>query len=163
MFLCTIGGHVAVADGICDTEFGHCMKKLYNAKPRLTTYQEIGQYISHWAFPCGRKYEHLFTDSSIKTDIKKNSFTATCSEMLTLVPILHRYFQQVVLPRNQEVVAIKSMIACFEVVILLLSVRCGAVTPDMLKQATEQYLDLFADAYGPNEMKPKHHYLLHLW
>ena len=160
--------HTYVSDGLADTEFGQCMKQLQGT---ASNYVEAGGYISTFSFPKAHssRCEQLFSADANRNNYKKGSFACTASEFLTLTPVLHRYFTRVVEPRVQFsstetdcMPFVKSMIAVLTVVMMLQSVKTGTITSDMLFVAIVAHLTLYHDAYGEDEMRPKHHYALHL-
>ena len=88
--------HCYVNDGLADSEFGQCMKRLRTART-ASTYEEIGKYVATFSFPAGRgDLTHLFERSANKNNYNKGSFTSTGSDLLTLAPVLLRYFTKVV-------------------------------------------------------------------
>ena len=153
--------HTYVNDGLADTEFGQCMKKLQGT---ASNYMEAGVYVSTFSFPKAQtsRWEHLFSADSNRNNYKKGSFTCTATEFLALTPVLHRYFTRVVAQRGQRMSFVQSMLAVLTVVMMLQSVKTGTITSDMLFVAIVAHLTLYKDAYGENEMRPKHHYALHL-
>ena len=89
--------------------------------------------------------------------------------MLTITPVVHRYFSKVVKPRVQDSPdkaeyepIVMSLIAVLFVVMLLQSTRTGQVTHDELRAAIFHHLVLCMQAYGPDFFRPKHHYATHL-
>ena len=104
----------------------------------------------------------MFTDEAIAKHLETGNFKCTASEMLTLAPLLKRYFKKVVLPREGPLPVILSIIAVLDVVEMLQGIKCHATDPDDLARAIKKHLDLFIDAYGKEKMRPKHHYVLHL-
>ena len=154
--------HVYVCDGVLTDEVGMCMQVFRHARDRQTSWEELGVYAAKFSVPCGRNVTSLFTDKKIRSHVAAHSFSSTASELLTLVPILLRYFQHVVLPRGRHLNACRSLMACLRVVMILQACKCGAVTPDVLQDAITTHMQLFIIAYGSDAVKPKHHYALHL-
>jgi hypothetical protein len=155
--------HVYVHDGLADVELGLCMKKFVTSRSRTTSFRELGEYISTFTFPKGSPNpNHLFTESANANNSKKGSFSSSGSEFLTLVPVIHRYFSRVVLPRGQHVLFVQSLLAVLHVVMLLNAVKTGTVTSDELHLAIIAHLVLFKQAYGEDLFRPKHHYSIHL-
>ena len=154
--------HVYVNDGLADTEMGQCMKVLHLSSV-ATTYAEVKSYASTFTFPKTRGSPlHVFDESTTRNNLKKENFTSSASEFLTLTPIFHRYFQKVVLRRNVCVPQVLSTIAVLEVVMILMAVQTGCVTSEMLTLAIYTHLMRYKEAYGESAVRPKHHYALHL-
>lgn len=155
--------HIYVHNGLADVEFGLCMKKFVSSRSKNTSFQELGEYVSSFTFPKGCPQPgHLFTESANANNSAKGSFSCSGSEFLTLVPIIHRYFSRVVLPRGIHVAYVQSLLAVLHVVMLLSAVKTGTVTSDELQQAIVAHLVLFKLTYGDDLFRPKHHYALHL-
>lgn len=57
---------------------------------------------------------------------------------------------------------VSSMLAVLSVIMLLNSVKTGAVTAEQLNTAIVTHLALFSAAWGELYVRPKHHYSLHL-
>ena len=73
-----------------------------------------------------------------------------------------RFFIKVVLLRGFALPKVQSFIAVLVVVMMLQAVKSGDVGWQELGVAIEKHLKLFAAAYGPDDIRPKHHYALHL-
>lgn len=154
--------HVYVHGGLADTELGQCMKVFYSNRC-VTSFKEMGEYVATFALPKkAPNPEHLFSKSANANNAKKGSFSCTGSELLTLAPILHRYFTRVVAPRGEHMENVKSIIAVLTVVTMLISVRSGTIGPDELFAAITEHLQLYVACYGADAVRPKHHYALHL-
>ena len=154
--------HIYVHDGLADVELGQCMKA-FHSRRLATTFKELGEYVGTFTFPKGSPNPgHLFNDSANANNARKGSFTCSGSEFLTLVPVLHRYFDRVVRGRDQLGANVASMVACLSVVILVMSIRTGSVSASALFEAIVLHLELYKACYGDSAMRPKHHYALHL-
>ena len=57
---------------------------------------------------------------------------------------------------------VHSLRAALRVIEILQAVKTGSVDPDELESAIKKHFDLFKAAYGESEVRPKHHYALHL-
>lgn len=156
--------HCYCCDGLADTELGLYMKHMHTNKTR-TSYRELEQYVDGWVIPKSLpKVKQLFSEQPARNNLRKESFTASASEFLTLLPILLRYLFAVCLERGECMPQVESMIAVLLVVELLLAVRTGVVDPDhdQLSTAILKHLNLFKAAYGTDSCRPKHHYVIHL-
>ena len=93
----------------------------------------------------------------------KDEFKATASEMLVVMPLLAFIVHQLV-PRRTLVAEKASFFALYDVMRM-----CGEakktntdVVPRDLALALSRHLELFTAAYTKKEVKPKHHYAMHL-
>ena len=132
------------------------------SRDEQTNFEDMGKYVAGWTYPGKRNVSNLFSAQKIRSHYNNQTFSCTGQELITLVPVLLRYFQYVVLPRGRLVEHVKSLIACLGVVVLLMATRLFTVQPDELAAAIKVHLTYFRDVYGPNLMRPKHHYALHL-
>ena len=94
--------------------------------------------------------------------IRNEIFNCTASELLTMSPMVKRYCEKVLLPREDPSPIIVSLVAVLVVVEMLQGIKCFATDPDDLARAIKRHLDLFVAAYGMDYIRPKHHYVLHL-
>jgi hypothetical protein len=154
--------HIYVCDGLLTEEVGLCMSAFRTARDKDITYARLGEYCSGWAFPGRRSVTHLFTEAKARSHYNAHSFSSTGSEMVTMVPVLVRYFQHVVLPRGRLTRHVESCLACLNVVVLLLATRLCVVAPDELRDAILLHLTLFLEVYHADHVRPKHHYAMHL-
>ena len=151
--------HILVHDGIADNELRQCMKKFVRSP---TSYAELGAYVKNFIMPKSAPLlDHLFTAAANKNNFKNGSCSCTGSEFLTLAPILSRYLRNVVLPRNEHVQNVESMLAVPDVLELIQAVKTGTVHHKELKAAFVKHLQLYKACYGADAFRPKHHYALH--
>ena len=154
--------HVFVHDGLCDNELGMCMKALHSRRSQ-TSYKELGEYISHFTFPKNAPDPtHLFTAAANANNSRKESFTCSGSEFLTIAPVVYRYFSRVVAARDELNSHVNSLLACLGVLLLVMAVRTGTVSASDLSEAICEHFKLFVLCYGEEKVKPKHHYARHL-
>ena len=164
--------HCYVSDGLADKEFGVFMKVMHrvttqNGMHHSCTYAALGEYLCGWKWPKGRGNPmHLLDAAHAKRFIKSEDFACTASEFLTLAPIINRFLKRVVFQQVEGTHVDKnvlSMIAVLDVIGLLQACKVkGAVSPETLYEFIKLHLDYFKTAYGDIEMRPKHHYVLHL-
>ena len=153
--------HCYLIDGLLDVEFGLAMKWLH--KNTQTRYAELWEYMQSFRLPkCRGSLEHLFTEEANAKHIKNENFNCTASELLTMSPMVKRYCEKVLLPREGPLPIIVSLVAVLVVVEMLQGIKCFATDPDDLARAIKRHLDLFVAAYGMDYIRPKHHYVLHL-
>ena len=154
--------HVYVNDGLADVELGQCMKHLQGARAH-STFAELGQYIDRFTLPkSSPSVTRLFTASANKNNLRKGGFTCSAGEFLTLTPIALRYFERVAMQRGECMAQVASMVAVLKVVVLLTSIKTGTVSAEALTEAIKTHLVLYKAAYGDAEIRPKHHFALHL-
>jgi len=155
--------HVYVHDGLADVEFGMIMKLFVSSRSDACTYRELRDYVKAFTFPkSAPDVIQLFTDTANANNAKKGGFSSSGSQFLTLVPVLHRYFERIVLPRGVHTEYVRSMLSVLEVCMLLTSLKTGTVSHTELKTAIMDHLVKFKAVYGDNLMRPKHHYATHL-
>ena len=155
-------GHCYVCNGLADVEFGMLMQTLHKHKSP-TTYTEAGSYVQCWSKP--ESYPavvRLFSKGPARSNLRHGVFNCSASEFLTLAPMMYRYLDRVARPRGHCMPQLLSMLALFEVIELLQAIKCKAVDPENLRKAIVKHLVLFIAAYGPEHMRPKHHYVIHL-
>ena len=153
-------GHTYASDGLADTEWGTFVKQA--SKDGLASYPEFAEYALQFQTPQSRGMPtRLFDEKRYKNYMRTGSFPAIASEFLTLAPIMRRYLSHVVAQRgNPEYV--QSMQAVLDVVDLLQACKVGVVSPVVLGNAIKRHLELYKQAYGEEQMRPKHHYSFHL-
>lgn len=161
--------HVYVANGIGDSEFGDFMHVMNKCKTRAgdpadCTYANLYEYMKQWLWPKGKGNPlHLLGDvHDHKRYLTNKDFPCTSSEFITLTPVLKRYLKRVTRRSGASPTHVESMIACLEVIEMLMSVNRNAVTPEKLHAAICKHLELYKIAYGEDAFRPKHHYALHL-
>ena len=79
------------------------------------------------------------------------------SEFLTMVPVIHRYFDNDVKARGEHLDKVNSMLAVIEVIMLLLALKTGTVSADQLTNEIVKHVVLFQSAWGEDYVRPKHH------
>ena len=138
------------------------MKHMHSRRT-ATSYVELHDYVEPWVIP--RAFPpvlRLLTAVPSRNNLRKGAFTASASEVMTLVPILLRYIMAVCLPRGEELEFVQSLLAVLLVVELLQAVQTGVHNATQLRDAIVKHLELFKAAYGVLCCRPKHHYVLHL-
>ena len=154
--------HVQVCDGVADVEFGLFMKELQSSRS-TASYVEFRTYLEHWQLPkTSPSVAHLFTDKKVHNYLKNTTFSSTASEFLTLVPVLSRYMDAVVIPRGECVEASLCFRAALKVLETLQAVKRGGVDPAQLAWEINDHFMRFIDTYGAFMVRPKHHYNCHL-
>jgi hypothetical protein len=85
------------------------------------------------------------------------------SEMLTMLPLLHAFIQDVVAPMD----TLPDHARCFGLLVAIVEVlkqgpSAAARQHNELKQMIVQHHEIFIRVYGSNEVKPKWHHMIHL-
>jgi len=155
--------HTYVVGGLIDTEFGMAMKELKRAKAP-TTYEALYAFITQFRFPARQSInaKKLFDAAAIRSHLAANAFKSTASELLTLAPVVNFYMTTVAARQGILLPIVRSLVAGFDALSLLQTVRHGCVTPDVLRDGIRNHLELFKTAYGDAHVRPKHHYACHL-
>ena len=141
--------HIYLVGGLLDHEFGLCMKALKRASSP-NTYVVLRTFLSHWAWPrsINVKLDRLLNDKSIKSNLASGHFGSTASELLSLVPVLALYFATVCVPHGACLPLVFSLLACLDVVELLMLVKEGVVPSATIGAAVIRHLSLRREAYG---------------
>jgi hypothetical protein len=154
--------HLYLCDELADTEFGMFKHEMHAIKA-VTRFRELGIYVATWTLPkTAPAVNRLFPDSSIVKNIRKGSFSSTASECLSLVPILTRFMDAVVIPRGELLAHVASFRAVLTVIETLQAVKRRIVRHGQLAEVITDHLRKFLIAYGKDEVRPKHHYAMHL-
>ena len=145
--------HIYLVNGLFAGEF----QMLLQAFKRDTglTLGHIHDYLQTWRFP--RQF------ASPKSVLSQGHFSATASESLSSVPVLAKFFRDVVLPTGACRLEVQSFLCMTHTIELLHNVtREGAVTPDEIQCATVRHLTAKQAAYGSQGWVFKDHQALHL-
>jgi len=104
----------------------------------------------------------LFSDSKEEY----NCFPGSASELMTIVPLLEHFVEQVMQPAGLIPDQTESCLLLCRVCSLLLRAKTLAFVPnelvDQLQLLQIQHMKAFVKAYGEGPCKPKHHYALHV-
>ena len=156
--------HCYLEEGLIDVEFGELMCELkMNRSP--IDYEACRAYVAKWSWPQAvptPDVEELLGKRATSNYLKNKHFATSGSDMLSLSPVLAHFLFVVVLPTGCCSAHVESMLAAFDVLELLLSIKTLEVTGDLLHSAIVRHLQLRAAAYGPDAFRPKHHYVQHL-
>ena len=157
--------HIYGVGGLVDKELGVCMRALRGIRRCGINYAVLGEFIARWCFPkhLSPNLERLFDEAAAESHYSASAFKSTTSDLITLTPVLSFFFVHVALPLGFLTPQVRSLIAAFDVLMLLMCVRHECVTPESLRDAVLRHLVLFKAAYGEESFVPKHHYATHLW
>ena len=126
--------HTYLQGGLLDVELGLLFKTFQKQKVADSGYKEFREFLESWSFPRGRhRPDNLFTDEQIRLNLEKAAFSCGASDLLSLAPILLKYFRDVVRPRGRCLGHVDSIIAVLESVELLQSCKDGSMDADRLE------------------------------
>ena len=94
-----------------------------------------------------------------------SSFKCSASEMLDMYPIFRSFLNHVLAPQDlltAEINSMNHMMACLDVLVRVLWGDRRPETARELGLKTSMYLNTFKETYDHNDLKPKHHYAMHL-
>jgi hypothetical protein len=157
--------HTYLMGGLLDNELGVFFKLAKNAE--ITSWEIFGSYLEKWVFPKAfPSVHHLFVKKENDKHYSKEQFNGSGSQLLTVYPVLARFFMGVVLRKCREekklVKKAQSLISLFDVVDVLQNTKLGTVDGETLRTAIFTHLRRHQSAYGTSLWKPKHHYSAHL-
>ena len=126
----------------------------------------LQSFLTPWRWPVDKKVKSAslrdaFCDFRFGGD---GHYKAGASELLQLLPVMLHMLLTVILPTGRAVREIASFVALCRVVCLMQKAKFqqGGATSETLLQAVQSHMRAFQDAYGVGEIKPKHHYELHV-
>ena len=90
------------------------------------------------------------------------SFKAMASEVISVMPVVAYFAETVVEPTGHLQEEVASFKAFHAVGVLVQKLKFGACTGLQLQSALRRHLPLFVKAYGPEWVRPKHHFAMHI-
>ena len=156
--------HMYLVGGLADNEFGWLMCAL-RAAGAPTTYAVLGKLVEMFTWPkqiSKPSSRRLFGAKAAGNNLRNRHFSASASELLSLMPVLGYYFARAAVqaPCNAEV---QSFMALVDAIEILQCVKEGVVTPAVVHEAITNHLDKRATAYDvDHEAVMKPHYVRHL-
>jgi hypothetical protein len=148
--------HVLFVHGVVQYEITNFLRA---AKAVGVDYNSLHQYLQHWTFPKNignHQVKNLFHPRRAADE----HFKSGASQALAVYPII-RDFAQRVMPNHVLVGETRSLLALFRVVDAYVSLQCQRM-PSNFAVVCEEFMQAHQEVYPASEMKPKHHYLLHL-
>lgn len=149
--------HTYFSDGICGQEIDLLLKKLRGIG---VTHEMVMQFTNSGWLTCQSSYK-------VKLDFKKDALRGGASECMTAMPLLS-FFLTRVLPADKLPNETASFHALHNVVVCLAALKARPLgclplsSIDDLTRLQRQHLLCFKAAYDSTEMRPKHHYSLHI-
>ena len=131
----TLDLRYAALDMLCKADWGHC---------------------KHMPL----KLKHIFTETRERAN--STSFKAMASEVISVMPVVAYFAETVVEPTGHLQEEVASFKAFHAVGVLVQKLKFGACTALQLQSALQSHLPLFVKAYGPEWVRPKHHFAMHI-
>lgn len=150
--------HIFCVDGICAREIKALMAAIRDGTPRgkasVVSYDSMHSYMKQWYWP------QQFRDA--KNVFETGAFQANASSTLGCLPVLRRFFRDVVrdVARWLDDNIASFLLMCD--VVDILREPLGAESAGRLRDATKTWLDKHLEAYGSRYWVLKHHQALHL-
>ena len=123
-------------------------------------------YVALWRWPSritstSYALSEIFNARRVRAHRKAKHIKCQASDAMSLVLVLAYFVQNVLLLTglcNAECVA---YLALADMIEFIISVPKGNVTPTLIRASVHKFLSLFVDAWGPEYLFPKMHWLLH--
>ena len=134
--------HIYLVGGLLGQELGRTLASLRQIRVPSSA---VADFVKKWTWPKSLKldFERLFKKTAAQ---HATGFSSTASELLSLTPVLAMFFAS--LAAGCLAPQINSLVACFDVVELLATMKLGCVTASVLRAAVDNHLHLRAAAYG---------------
>ena len=144
---------------------------LASCEPLGIGYPDLCRWLQDesWRFPAasqhtGKQLYRIFDHYRNKPSEESHHVRASCAELLGLYVLL-RHFAETEVARNAEIQnelnSFQSLCTCID---LILAAKWRLADPNevapQLERASARHLQLFQVAYGPDAVKPKHHWQL---
>ena len=134
--------HIYLVGGLLAQELGNTLANLRHIRVPIAV---VTEFLSKWTWPKSIRsdFRRLFKKTGAQ---HATGFSSTASELLSLTPVLAMFFAS--LEPGCLAPQINSLVACFDVVEILASVKLGIVTGSILRAAINNHVQLRAAAYG---------------
>ena len=149
--------HCYLADGIFNVE---CDATLHELGAHDLGVATLDPYLSMWTWP--RAYASAKKVCRHLDGTLRSKISGSASEMLSLRPVLEKYFVDIVQPAAVCRRAVQSMLLLLNVLSLLSCTLSGAVDPEELERAMIRHFQAQQRAWRYSLWLPKSHYALHL-
>lgn len=161
--------HVILASGVMNTELFLLLQAWRHVKPRFR-YATLELFCgAAWRFPSSTKYRNmgkLFCASRETASLAARTFKAGASELLSVYPLVRYFVEVVIAPSALLLKERASFLALCEVIDIVQTAKFTSATHQLsarMKAAVARSLQLHVDAYGKEFVRPKHHFLMHIW
>ena len=142
-------------NGVWELEFGACMDELSRHGHGGRQLHEYSQYF-RWpkAYANARNVcKGSVQERERPKDVRP---AGSASEMMSVGPVVRKWLEDVVKPRDVCPAHVTSLLLCIAVMDLLAQVNTGRVTPAMLAHAIAMHYAAHVVAYGYTIFLPKH-------
>ena len=157
--------HIYLVHGVASHEF-HMFLGLVDSRLNIR-FADIRKYCAAWQLPqhlqdSGIKVADMFSEKRRLACEAAGLYKGSASELLTLYPVL-RHFVAHALGKQPEIkLQSASLLNLCRVLDCLQAVKMGVVSGADLRPAVLKHLRSFRKAYPEFNLKPKHHYAMHL-
>lgn len=155
--------HVYIVHGIFNATVGlfmHQMSKHHFKYDTLHGFLQFWRWPKRLASRCASGVD-AFKPKRARSHADSKNFGASASESLSLFLVIAHLVRSAV-PEDVEPLARVALLACCDVLGLLMAVPRGIVSPQRLRRAIETQFGSFIAAFGEERVVPKFHYALHL-
>lgn len=127
-------------------------------------YHTLHQFVKPWRFPTQLDHsgvEAVFDPKRRKGNKPEEIFKCEASEGLSVDQLLRFWVLVFVPPHGYCQAACEAFLAFCDIGDCMVTMACRTITPALLRQAVEHFLDLFTKAWATEPFTPKLHWLLH--
>lgn len=156
--------HCVLSNGVASVEV-HLFLQRCNAELGLRFHHFETFCKASWTFPRnfrekGAAIHQVFNASRERASTE--TFKASASELLTVLPLLVHFADTCILPSGKLAAEVESLKLVGDMVAILQAGKAGDPDHESLKRVVHQHFQGFMRVYGEEQVKPKHHYTLHL-
>ena len=121
-------------------------------------------YLQHFKWPQAYASGRDVCKGSIQARKREKDVppAGSASELLSVGPVVRKWLEDVIKPKNICPAQVASLLLCIAVMDLLLRVNTGCISPEMLGDAMARHYAAHVEAYGYTLFVPKHHFMLHI-
>ena len=153
--------HIFFVNGVFNAHVGLFMAAM---KPHAVTYSLLEKYIDEWTWPKQFNGAHgVLDEKRAHSSWVAETLKATASESLSLMPVLAGFVEAVC--RKSSVNEVLMHSRCFlglvDIIENVMRSARSVVDCNALERSISAYLSAFKALYGPEEMTPKFHYMMH--
>ena len=156
--------HVLFVRGVWNYHMG-CL--LVALRPLGVTASMFDAYVQAWRWPAHvgtLTGKDVFSEQRIKSCYTNQVLTCQASESLSLFPVIGNYAENGLMLNASAVIKdhARCLLHLVRVVGLIVYASRYTVAPDRMQADIKTYLESFKAIYGPENMQPKFHQLLHM-
>ena len=159
--------HTVLANGVMNTEIYAFLRAVAQCTPGFRYATMAAFCEADWSWPRARgkmKLADLFSEVRESSSLRDQSFKAGASETLSVYPVIRYFIEVAVAPTAKIPQERASFLSFCRVVDLMQAAKAGdarSLTQELQHECSRS-LRLHLAAYGPELVRPKHHYLQHL-